>query len=225
MTATAYRRGHSATAIGSRVSCYWFRPGGEISLGVCRIAIFSALLHSLLLNYHNAKAVSAHLSTVSSTNYIPKGILKLFGTLPLSTEVMTTVWWLAYVACIMAIVGLVTRPAMVVATLSTLSLLSLRESFGPLWSHGFNVNACAALALMFAPAGATLSIDRIATKATGWWRFGGEAPPNSYYWGVLAAQIAVAFPRSPARRRAVASRSCWRSHSRTACDPRHARLA
>ncbi len=170
---------------------YWFRTGGELSLGICRIAIFASMMHTLLLNYRDAAAVSAHLATASPENYLPKGILKLFGTLPLSADLMTIVWWVAYIATAMAIAGFVTRPAMIVSTLCTLALISLKESFGPLWSHGYNVVMCAGLAIMFGAAGASLSLDRILHV---WlrWPFGRAPAPDGYYWPVLAAQIAVA---------------------------------
>jgi hypothetical protein len=184
----------SAQLLGGRqvLRSYWFRPGGEISLGVCRIAIYAALLHSLIKNYSSAAAVEAHLSTVSAAVYIPKGVLSLFGRLPPSADIMVAVWWVAYAGCILAIVGLFTRPAMVLSTISTVALLSLWESFGVAWSHGYNVNALAALAFMFAPAGASLSLDRLVSRVVGWRPLGLPEAGDSFYWGVLAAQLAVA---------------------------------
>jgi hypothetical protein len=176
----------------SAVWRYWFRPGGELSLGIVRIAIFAAVFHTLLLNFSSPNDVSPFLATMDSANYLPKGILKLFGPAALSPTVMVGVWWLAYGGAILALIGLFTGPAMVIGVLATLALVSLRESFGPFWSHGYNVIMLAGLAFMFGPAGSSLSMDRIIRRLVPRWPFGRDLHPTSYYWPVLAAQIAVA---------------------------------
>ncbi len=50
----------------------------------------------------------------------------------------------------------------------------------------------AALAFMFAPAGASLSVDRILTKLNSRWSFGRESDPKNYYWALILAQFSVA---------------------------------
>jgi hypothetical protein len=171
---------------------YWFRPGGEISLAVVRIAVFLALKTVLLVQFPTAEAVELFVRAAQPDSYVPKGILKLLGPLPFSAEFMSGIWWVAYVGCLSAIVGFLTRPAMILASLSTLVLTSFGTSFQVYWSHGYNVNHLAALAFMFAPAGASLSIDRILTRLLPAWPFGRPAERCGYYWPLLLSQFAVA---------------------------------
>src|SRR5262249_55925562 len=94
--------------------------------------------------------------------YNPKGMLAwLFGPTMPPLGFFHACEYLAWVSTVCVILGLFTRPCMLVSMLTTITLGSLMESFQPSgWSHSGNFIYLAQVAFLFAPAGSFVSVDR-----------------------------------------------------------------
>jgi hypothetical protein len=166
------------------------RPA-HISLAIARIAIFSAMLwiHFILVAALLEGDIAGFVAQRASGAYFPAGLLLLFGSEPPSATFFETAKWLSLVSTVMAVIGLMTRPAMVVSLITTLLLALLDLSRYEFWSHPYHPIFLAAIPFVFAQAGSVLSVDRWLYKRFGW-GFGKRTEP--VFWAVLASQYAVA---------------------------------
>jgi hypothetical protein len=189
--ATAASVGFASRAIGA-LERYFFRPGGELGIAFTRVALFVGVYLSYTRLPFGHGGVEAWLASVSPTAYAPKGIVQLFWAEPPPAAFVEFMLVVAQASTIMAIVGLLTRPAMVASVISVWFLHGLGYSFVFGWSHPHNVVILAGLAFMFGRAGDRLSLDAVICR----WR--GQSPPpervqdGTYMWPLLLGQAATA---------------------------------
>jgi hypothetical protein len=169
-----------------RLSEFWNRTDARISVGIARIAIYSALLHAV--DYHSVSFPSdltAWLALKSPTLWQPHGLARIFAEQP-SANALWLIIAIAKLSTIAAIVGLGGRAVQVTSALSASLLVGIHVSWSPYWSHAWNINCLAALAFMFARGGA-FSADNAIRRMIGL-RVRTDAP----LWPVLLAQASVA---------------------------------
>jgi hypothetical protein len=179
--------------IGSRIDTYFFRPGGVYSIAICRVALFSYFwLHIIgdAQQTYFPNGAGAYLANINLSAYYPKSIVWfLFPTTPPPAAFIDAVLLAAKISTAMAIFGVMTRPAMIVSTLSCLFLASLIFSWEPLWSHPYNSGLIAGLAFMFGRAGDVLSVDSVFWRAV-------IRPVRTdrdvYWWPVILGLFGVA---------------------------------
>lgn len=171
---------------------YWFHSGGTYSIAIIRIFLFIAVYVTLNRLRLVVQPAADWYDTVSWASYVPKGVVKFFASQPPSAEFVEVAKMVARWSTVFAIFGFLTRPSMIVSTLSLTFLLGLNYSFVTYWSHAHNVICFAALAFMFGRAGDVLSVDaaiRAAFKRT-------DRPSGThdgfYMWPILLGQAAVA---------------------------------
>jgi hypothetical protein len=167
---------------------YWLVGNARLSLGVCRIAVFSMLLYFHFLDgrmdYHELLARNAQ------ETYVPKGLLKLFGGQPLPLGLIDALHVAAPFLLAMAAVGLLTRAVMPLAVVS-LSIVELtRLGWTPDWCHGDIIVFMCAYCLMFSRAGDALALDRLIFRAR---RKTYSTEDSPYFWPILLAQFLVSF--------------------------------
>ena len=133
-----------------RLERYFFRPGGQYGIAIARIALFVGIYISYTKLRFSAGRVEAWYASVSQAAYRPKGLVQLFWSAPPPVSLVETLIVVAQVSTVMAIVGLLTRPAMITSVLSVLFLHSLGYSFVLGWSHPHNVMFLVGLAFMLA---------------------------------------------------------------------------
>jgi len=147
---------------------YLFRPGGAYAIALCRIFLFSYLAIHIIGDtfvYYMAAGGDEYLASVNVANYYPKSIVwALFPSTPPSGWIIDLVRYIAIASTAMAIIGLATRPAMIISTLSCLFLASLIFSWEPQWSHPYNSGLIAAIPFMMGRAGDVLSADALIAK-------------------------------------------------------------
>jgi hypothetical protein len=175
-----------------RLERYFFRPGGQYGIAIARIALFVGIYVTFTKLPFSAGRVEAWYASVSQVAYQPKGLVQLFWSEPPPVSFVETLMVVAQISTIMAIVGILTRPAMVTSVLSVLFLRSLGYSFVFGWSHPHNVMFLVGLAFMFGRAGDHLSADALIRR----WR-AASLPPNrvidgTYMWPLLLGQAAAA---------------------------------
>src|SRR5687767_12014839 len=114
---------------------YWFVPGGELSIAICRIAVFLAMLsiHDNIASRINKWSAA----TVTEMLY-PRGVLQ-FWQLALSPDALDVLVQIAYWATWAAIIGLATRFSMVISVCTHLFLFWYTASFEFKLSHGLNL--------------------------------------------------------------------------------------
>jgi len=122
--------------------------------------------------------------------YHPFGILRLLGEKVPPEELWWATRYMAEISTVCAIVGFLTRPAMVVSTISVMLLVLLQISESYFWSHTYNVIFLAAIPFSLCNAGSSLSVDRFINKFWPAYPFGRRTEP--VLWGVLAGQASVA---------------------------------
>ena len=175
-----------------RLERYFFRPGGRYGIAIARVSLFVGIYITYTKLPFSAGRVDAWYASVSQAAYRPKGLVQLFWTAPPPVSFVEALIVLAQISTIMAIIGLLTRPAMITSVLSVLFLHSLGYSFVFGWSHPHNVMFLVGLAFMFGRAGDHLSADALIRR----WR-NGSLPPyrvidGTYTWPLLLGQAAAA---------------------------------
>lgn len=174
--------------LSERWHAYWLAPATPVGLGLARIGVFLAVLHSYRKTVHDDYA--AHLSQRDHDLYSPVGILKTLGDSPPSPDLLEAVATLALVSTLLALAGAATRVSMPVSALTVIAVVSFTYSWGSHWSHGHNIQLLCALMLAFSHAGDSLSIDSLIRRVRG------KPPPEpsgSYRWPMMAGQLLVAF--------------------------------
>jgi hypothetical protein len=175
-----------------RLEGYLFRPGGRYGIAIARIGLFVGIYITFTKLPFSAGRVESWYVSVSQAAYRPKGLVLLFWSAPPPVSLVEALIIVAQVSTIMAIIGILTRPAMVTSVLSVLFLRSLGYSFVYGWSHPHNVMLLVGLIFMFGRAGDHLSADAVIRR----WR-AASLPPNpvidgSYMWPLLLGQAAAA---------------------------------
>lgn len=168
------------------------RPA-HLSAGICRIAIFlavgwvSLIVNDAMLNGDIARYVTNR----TGGPYYAFGPLLLFPHAMPGPTFWLLMQYASAIATVMAILGLFTRPAMIVSVISTLFLVVLDASQFMGWSHPYNVIFLAAIPFMFSRAGVHLSLDRWLYKKYGLACFNPHTE-KPVFWAVLAAQYSAA---------------------------------
>jgi hypothetical protein len=189
------------TATGALVYVLQLDPAtarnAALSIGICRVALFSSLLwvHFILEAALGAGDIGAYIRSLDSAPFYYFSLLKLFrgSGLP-SPEAWQVILVAAKISTLLAVVGLFTRPAMVVAVVANLMLALLDAGRLAYWSHPYNVVFLVGLAFMFGRADASLSLDRVLASAFRWYPFG-RVPADRRFllaWPVFLGQLAVA---------------------------------
>jgi hypothetical protein len=173
----------------SAVAGYFFRPGFKYQFGISRISLFIGVLWTIV----NQIALFSPLGWPSDyvqayPEFYSFGIMRLFDGPPLGLLDACAI--VGPIAALLAIVGLFTRPAMIVSTLSAYMLVLAREGVDRYWSHGYPVIFFCAMPFMFSRAGAVLSLDSLLYRRFGWWPFGRPAKyETEYSWPVVSGLI------------------------------------
>lgn len=190
---------YELTALGlkfRRVIDRWlFRDGGQYNCAIARMAIGLALLLTITHNGNfsfMAFRWKEWVAGQSGTGWTPKGLIKLFDLVlggPPPEAFTLVMFWVAVVASVSMILGFATAVSQVVATAANLYIVSLQTSFGPYWSHAYNVQLLAAMAFMFSRhSGDVWSLDALLR------RFRNIPPrlqPGQYWWPVIFAELAT----------------------------------
>jgi hypothetical protein len=185
-----------ASGSGQRLSAilrgYFFRSGGAYSAAICRVALFS-----YLLNHVHAQLASAignaeqYLHSANLAAYTPKGLVWVFfPTSPPPAWVVQALFPIALISSICALVGLLTRPAMIVSVMSFCFLAGMLYSWEPLWSHQFNGGLLAGIGFMFGRAGDVLSVDSLIARYA--LRRPISIKRRVYWWPVILGQFGTA---------------------------------
>ena len=178
------------------------RPA-TLSVGIARIAIFLAVgwVHLIVSDAMLNGDIAAYASERATGSYYPFGLLMLFGATPPGAGFWVAIQGISAIATLFAVIGFMTRPAMMISVLGTLLLVLFDASRFSGWSHPYNVIFLAAIPFMFAAAGQSFSVDRILYQKTGWAAFnpdggrpdgGRPGDRQPVFWAVLAAQYAAA---------------------------------
>lgn len=145
----------------TKMSEYFFRPGGAYSLAICRIGLFSYLY------FHVYKGIVSvgigktdYYTTVNTSAYHAKSLVYLiFPATPPSVEFLQITLVVAAISTLCAIIGFITRISMIVSVLSLTFLAAMVFAWEPLWSHPYNSGLIAGIGFMFGRAGDVLSVD------------------------------------------------------------------
>jgi hypothetical protein len=171
-----------------------FLEGGAYNAAIARMLLAASLW--LTITHPSIGLPGSwdyYLQAYRSLGWVPKGLAKVthawLGSPPTQDQ-MLLLHGVAKVACIAMFAGLLSRTASIVAALSVTLYASLASSFGPYWSHGYNVQLLAALAFMFGRSGDVLSVDAAMRKALG---RPDPVPAHQgrYWWPVLFAELAT----------------------------------
>lgn len=176
------------------ISSWLFRSGGKYNAAITRMAIAIALW--LTIRHHSnfdfALDYKEWILVKSSLGWIPKGIIKIFDLLysgPPPELLVKSIYITAHISIICMFIGLLIPISQVIAVLSLLFIVSLQTSYGPYWSHAYNVQLLAGLAFMFAKSADVLSVDYLINK---WRNNSNKEKGNIYWWPVIFAELSVA---------------------------------
>jgi hypothetical protein len=176
------------------ISSWLFRSGGKYNVAITRMAIAIALWLTIRhhSNFDSDLYYKEWISLQSSLGWVPKGIIKIFDLLysgPPSELLVKSIYITAHISIICMFIGLLIPISQVIAVLSVLFIVSLQTSYGPYWSHAYNVQLLAGLAFMFARSADVLSVDYLINK---WRNNSNKEQGNIYWWPVIFAELSVA---------------------------------
>lgn len=162
---------------------FWFTPGPASTLGVCRLLFFG------LLFIWQAPHDFTPWAGYSSVFWMPIWLFDTLRVPPPSADLLAWVQGLWKVSLLLSAIGLLTRPAMVIAFVLGTYLMGLPHNFGQ--TQHFDtlvVFACGALAL--SRAGDACSIDALIDAV----RTGSRRPQASgeYRWPIRFVWVAMA---------------------------------
>lgn len=181
---------------GHLISRWLFREGGQYNCAIARIAIGVALLLTITHN-GNFSYMALHwgywLSGMEGAGWTPKGLIKIVDVLaggPPPAWTTKLIFYVCLISITTMILGLFSWVSQIVATLTAVYIVSLQTSFGPYWSHAYNVQLLAAIAFMFSRhSGDVFSLDSVIRKMRGQpMRFA----QGHYWWPVIFAELATA---------------------------------
>lgn len=162
---------------------FWFAPEPTSSLAIFRIAIGAICFGwavSLLPDFY--AFFSSHGVEPSPPVHPPLGIWGVLDTFP-SYTVAIALCAALLVASLCVMVGYRTRAA---TTVVFIAVVSFENRAPSIWSSGDNLLRILCFLLIFAPAGASLSVDRWRTARDRFWEFPARAP-----WALRLVQIQI----------------------------------
>lgn len=177
------------------ISRWLFREGGQYNIALARMAIAAALGLSLWYHGNFTKLLVDYDTWVegaSASGWSPKGLIKivdLFTHGPPEAWFGATVFIVSVVSIAMMFIGLLVPWSQIVAAISTTLLISLETSFGPYWSHAYNVQLLTALAFMFGASADVWSVDALIRRLR---RKSRPERGPVYWWPVIFAELATA---------------------------------
>jgi uncharacterized membrane protein YphA (DoxX/SURF4 family) len=154
-----------------RIVDFFAVRGHPVDLAILRIVVFGALF---VVGYGHPNDVRWFASLPEALFVPPPGWAGLFPFLPLDPTFAAGARWLFLAACFSAMIGFATRPAALLALLTSLYVLGLPQSVGKL-NHFHHLWWMAAV-LAVSPAGDAWSIDR--------WRSARPVPAPSVAHGL-----------------------------------------
>jgi hypothetical protein len=169
---------------------FFFAPVSPIPLALFRIfygicvSITLLLLHADWLNWYGVHSW-ARLATIQQIE--PGMRLNLFTIIPLNDHWVAALFWLALICAVMFMLGIFTR---VTSVLLFLCLTSFDQRNLLILHGGDTFLRLAGFFLMFAPAGAALSVDRLVRVRRG---LESEALQPRAPWAQRMIQIELAF--------------------------------
>lgn len=178
------------------IQSWLFRSDGRLNLALGRVAIGVALLLTITHNKNFTFMVfdwDIWKAGVQSAGWSPKGVIKVFdyiysGVPPI--ELTKTIYIAALTATVLMIAGLFTFPAQIIATTASVYIVSLQTSYGPYWSHAYNVQLLAALVFMFSRRSADVfSIDAAVRR---FFKLPAHNFQGTYWWPVIFAELSTA---------------------------------
>ena len=162
---------------------FWFEPQATSSLAVFRIAIGAiTFAWTLSLLPDLGAFFSAHGIEPSPPAHPPAGWWGVLNIFP-SYTVVLVLYGLLLVASVCLVVGYRTRLASVLAFVA---IMSFQHRSTSIWNSGDDLLRIMMFFLMFAPAGASLSLDRLRTARARFWEFPARAP-----WALRLVQIQI----------------------------------
>ena len=168
---------------------YWFRPGAEYSIGICRIALFFAIMmvahNYLVVMIESAGSVAGFVTRLQHVTFYSFGVMKFFGhgIVPPAWFIVSCVY-ISIITGFAATIGFITRPSMIISVISLLFVGTLWAGQEPYWSHAYNVIFLAGLAFMFSgSAGSSLSVDALISRAIPQWKFGLATEKKTVFGG------------------------------------------
>jgi hypothetical protein len=142
---------------------YWFRPAPLFDLAVLRIVSCALCLWILLVTDTLPSLLGS--ARLPDYWYLPLPILRILtlqpfeAALPTATTLLV-IYWVTAVSGLLALVGLLTNPALVVFTLGSVFLQAFLYSFAD-FHHRQGAMMIALAALALAPSGGALSLDSL----------------------------------------------------------------
>ncbi|RJG05270.1 hypothetical protein D3870_03875 [Noviherbaspirillum cavernae] len=167
---------------------FFFFRGGAYNAAIARMLLAISLWLSIK-EAGDAYLWNFYVESYKSWGWVPKGLAKIF-VAPPNQDFVINLFHLSQFFCITMFLGVFTRTSAVIAAVSATLYASLIASFGPYWSHGFNVQLLAALSFMFGRSGDVLSVDAVVR------RFRALPSPlkkhdGEYWWPVLFAELST----------------------------------
>lgn len=150
---------------------YWFRPARLFDLAVCRVVIAGFQLYWLLSWSHEEEF--RQLVGLPDFMYDPLPVLHALmlpfeGLYRPSFEVLEITYWVAVVAGVLAVVGLLTNLSMAVFATTNVLLRAFSYSFGD--AHHPEALVMISLAVLaLSPCGRVLSVDRVVRRLKARW--------------------------------------------------------
>lgn len=179
----------SLRAFGRAWNSFFFTPQSPIPVsvfrilyGLCVVATVS-LLHSDWLNWFG---VHSWMTWTTMTKVEPGARLDIFSLLPQNDAWVEAFFWFTLISALLLTLGLLTRLSSI-ATFLCVTSIQQRNLF--IWHSGDTFLRVAGFFLMFAPAGAALSLDRLLRVRAG--KEGAEIRPISP-WAQRMIQIELA---------------------------------
>lgn len=134
---------------------FWFRPVAVRRLAMLRILVAAYVLQDLLLAHWMLRY-----ATVAEEFYEPIHIIRLLSLPRLGPEELSTIYVVLIAAALCALVGLATRPALMVAAPLYIYWYATYYSYGEV-SNSRTAIAVALIVMAVAPAGRAYSLDSV----------------------------------------------------------------
>ncbi len=162
ITLAMYRR----EAVVRTVRTFFSEPQSASSLGLLRVFIFAILLWNAL-----ERRSTWYATLPDEFRQLPFGWEWAENVIPLSIETTRRLEWTLIVSSLAAMLGIFTRPACIVASLSGLYVFGMSSAFYFKIGHGLHVPLLSAMILAASPAGDAVSLDELYRRLRG-------APPR-----------------------------------------------
>jgi hypothetical protein len=175
---------------------FWFTPTEPYALAAARIVVALCAFRFLvgspdrLFRVDFSTPYRAYAERDPRT-YFPASFLDWFNVPPPTQTWLTLAFALAFVGSTFLLVGLATRPAAFVMSVTLLYLLAMVNSWGKI-NHGYHVLGIALLVLPFVRSGDAWSVDALLRRAAPRLRRAMPRRSWQYSWPVTAMQLGYA---------------------------------